>query len=851
MKSNSTLTVSAVVAALISGSSGLVQAQSEGALVLEEITVTARKTEERLLESPVSITAFSAEDIEKKGFATLEDVARSAPGVQYSQQGGQIPGRYTSAIRFRGMNVNSDSPSLQLGSLFIDGIYVLGGTQSIPYDDVERIEVIKGPQSATYGRSTFGGAINYITRTPSLTEHSGRLSVSAANYQDADVSASFEGPLIEDKLSFRVGGRYYSRGAVYTATDGGGLGEESSKSVALTLNWQPNDAFNMKVRGFHNIDDDGPMMGGLVNGWQNDSCTGTTVSTQDPDFPTASPRNYICGAVPEPGVARNIFGTTRVIDQVTSLFPPQAALNGTPNFVYDFLVGRPDDSRVDVPKIDKIGLARTVTRFSVNGTYDFAGGYEFAFQAGLNELRANWIRPFGLTPSGRWMSRDPIDSEDESYELRLSSPQDQALTWLVGVNYYEQTFIQSGSGGDATWLCLDFAPKPVTSPCSGRNFSTANSLVQNTDKITTEGVFASVSYDFSDQFSISLEGRYQVDETTRAIFSSNPTSIEDKSFLPRAIARWTPSDETNVYFSFAKGILPGVINSEIAAATPRELAQYQNLFPGIAGVVEGDKLDMYELGWKQQWLDRRAQTSVAFYYGKWENQKGRSAFQIQEDCGSFAHGGVAGATASNGCPDGATGLPALFPNGSPFLNSRNANVPGNSTLKGVEFEGSVLLTEGWDLRGTLTWAHSEYDDFIFNFVRPIAGFQQMKGNQNARFPEWSGSLASGYTAAIAGTEWDWFINGDISYFGKAYVDESNLAYCKGYSLANLRVGGEKEGFRIEGFIKNLFAEEAWAACARWTDFDSAPSLAQLTTYQGVAVTPTMPRQFGIRAAYKF
>ena len=142
------------------------ESAKENQLVLEEITVTARKTEERLLEAPVSITAFSAADIEKKGFVNLEDVAKSAPGVQYSQQGGQIPGRYTSAIRFRGMNVNSDSPSLQLGSLFIDGVYVLGGTQSIPYDDVERIEVIKGPQSATYGRSTFGGAINYNHRLP-------------------------------------------------------------------------------------------------------------------------------------------------------------------------------------------------------------------------------------------------------------------------------------------------------------------------------------------------------------------------------------------------------------------------------------------------------------------------------------------------------------------------------------------------------------------------------------------------------------------------------------------------------------------------------------------------------------
>ena len=847
-------TVAAAVATLLAGSPTLAQQSADSALVLEEVTVTARKTEERLIEAPLSITAFTAADIEKKGFATLEDVARSAPGVQYSNQGGQIPGRYTSAIRFRGMNVNSDSPSLQLGSLFVDGVFVLGGTQSIPYDDVERIEVIKGPQSATYGRSTFGGAINYITRTPSLTEYSGRLNVSSATYSDNDVSASFEGPIIQDKLSFRIGGRYYNRGSVFTATDGGGLGEESSESIALTLNFQPSDALNIKVRGFHAIDDDGPMMGGLVNGWRNDTCTGKTIRTQDPRFPNASPRNYICGAVPEQGVAKNIFGTTSIVDQVTTLFPRQAALNGTPNFVFDSLVARPNDSRVDVPNINKIGLKRNVTRFSVAGTYDFAGGYELAFQAGKNELKANWIRPFGLTPAGYWMSRDPVDSEDESYEIRITSPRDQKLTWLAGVNSYDQTFLQSGSGGDATWLCLSFVPGTVGGPCSRQNFFTANSLVQNTDKVKTEGIFASVAYQFTDSLSASLEGRQQKDKTTRGIFSTSPTSIEDDSFLPRAILRWTPSDETNVYASYAKGILPGVINSEIAQATPREAAQYQRLFPGIAGVVEGDKLDMYELGWKQQWLDRRAQTNIAVYWGKWENQKGRSAFAIQEDCGSFAHGGVAGATALAGCSS-ANGQPAVIQSGptagQPFFNTRNANVPGDSTLTGVEFEGSVIVAEGWDLRGTLTWAKSEYDDFIFNFVQPIAGFTQMKGNSNARFPEWSGSVSSGYTAPIKGTEWSWFVNGDVSYVGKTFVDESNLAYCKDYTLTNLRFGGEKEGLRIEGFVKNAFDDDSWAACARWTDFDSAPSIGQLTQFQGVAVTPNMPRQLGVRASIKF
>jgi outer membrane receptor for ferric coprogen and ferric-rhodotorulic acid len=274
--------------------------------------------------------------------------------------------------------------------------------------------------------------------------------------------------------------------------------------------------------------------------------------------------------------------------------------------------------------------------------------------------------------------------------------------------------------------------------------------------------------------------------------------------------------------------------------------------PPVQATVPGDELDMFEIGWKQQFWDNRAAVNLAVYWAEWKNQKGRSAFVIQEDCGSFAHGGVAGATPGTGCPNGPTGLPAVAPGtGLPFVNTRNANVAGNSTLKGVEFDGAVMLTENWDLRLTATWAHSEYDNFIFNFVTPIAGYQQMAGNSNARFPEWSGSVASGYTAPIANTQWSWFVNGDLSYVGKTFVDESNLGYCKAYTLTNLRIGGEKDGLRIEGFVRNLFDDDSWAACARWTDFDSAPTIGQLTNFQGVAVTPQMPRQVGLRVNIKF
>jgi outer membrane receptor protein involved in Fe transport len=380
-------------------------------------------------------------------------------------------------------------------------------------------------------------------------------------------------------------------------------------------------------------------------------------------------------------------------------------------------------------------------------------------------------------------------------------------------------------------------------------------LLQNSDQVKTTGIFASGEFDFTDSLTGILEGRYQKDTSRSAILTPRPFEIESKKFLPRAILRWQPSASTNVYASYAKGLLPGIINTQIATATPRELAQYQSQFPGTAlPVVEGDELDMFEIGWKQRWREGRASTNIAAYYGQWDFQKGRSLAVIQEDCGSPSHPAtfdpMTGLT-TNGCPGGNNGAPAVNANGTPFLNSRNFNVAGNSKIWGVEFEGALLIADRWDSKVTLTYAKSEYSDFTFNFVAPIAQFTQMRGNSNARFPEWSGSFASGYTAPLRDTGWEWFVNGDISYFGKAFVDESNLAQCDAYSLANVRIGAEKDNLRLEGFVRNVFDDDSWAACARWTDFDNAPSLALLTAVQGVAVTPQNPRQYGIRLSVKF
>ncbi len=135
MITKSRLALSAAIAAL----SASFAAPSWSQVALEEIVVTARKREESLQQIPIAITAFTADQISRAGITKLEDLTLRVAGVQYHGMGLAIPGRVNSSIRFRGMDVNSQVPTFQLGTLFVDGIYVLGGTHSIPLDDVERV----------------------------------------------------------------------------------------------------------------------------------------------------------------------------------------------------------------------------------------------------------------------------------------------------------------------------------------------------------------------------------------------------------------------------------------------------------------------------------------------------------------------------------------------------------------------------------------------------------------------------------------------------------------------------------------------------------------------------------------
>lgn len=819
---------------------------------MDEIVVTARKRDESLTDIPVAVTAFSETAIEEAGFAGLDDISLQTTGFQFSNQGGQQPGRYNTQLRFRGMSTSQFSPTFATGALFIDGVYVLNGGTSLSLMDLQQVEVIKGPQSAYFGRNTFGGAVNYVTRNPSLEEFNGQIETSVTSRGTVDVSGIAEIPLVEDTLGISLSGRFYDKKGHYVATDGGRLGNEQTSTFNAAAYYEPSDNFSLKLRASYSQDDDGAPAGGFVSGPLNDTCTGTTITTGT--GATASPVNYFCGAIP--GIDDAVTATGQsVISTNTSIFPSRtvtshniAGIGDLFRFparvaTEDFIaVGFRNAPLPDgVPNVGDVGLERETVRLSAIGEYEFDSGYSVNFIAGYNDQKSNWIRDFDLTDRYNWFSRDPQSIEDFTTELRLTSPQDQKLRWLIGANYYEQTFITGGAGGDAATACFAFFATTSFANCAAGAVFT--STFDNTDESEVLGIFAAADYDITDQFTLSLEGRYQDDTLSKAGslsvdgLSDNAISLKSKKFLPRVILRYQPTPDTNLYGSFSQGVLQGDVNTVVANADAQELAQYQAQVAGAAASTPEEELDAWEIGLKQSLMDGRAQVNLSGYYYEWKGIKGRSTAVVFETCDADNQGNA-----------NCAGVP--LNDVAPIPNPRNVLVAGDATLWGLELESNAFITDDWTAGLNVTWAKNEYKDYLFNFVQPFAGFSNQKGNQQPRFPEWSGNFTSTYRKTLS-NGWDGFLRADVIYFGEAFVDESNLAYTEDYFLVNSRLGMENDGWRWELFANNLFNEDAYAAGARWTDFSRPSNFATLTRNQGVAVSAQNKREFGVRLIADF
>jgi outer membrane receptor protein involved in Fe transport len=227
---------------------------------IEEIVVTVRKKEESLQDVPIAVDAFTSEQIDRKGIRNIANIARLSPSIQFDESFSQSDtrivvrglsptrGRQNMALLLDGIDVSSESISSSGGSLLLNTRLV----------DIERIEVVLGPQMALYGRSAFNGAIQYITKDPSEVFET-EVKVDAADYARYNVTGSVSGPIFGDALGVRVNGAWWDEGGYYeNSITNDTIGGDSGFGLGLTFKSEIGDNVSLKLRGEYTDDQGQP-----------------------------------------------------------------------------------------------------------------------------------------------------------------------------------------------------------------------------------------------------------------------------------------------------------------------------------------------------------------------------------------------------------------------------------------------------------------------------------------------------------------------------------------------------------------------------------------------------------------
>ena len=214
----------------------------------QEIVVTARKRQETLKDVPVAATAITGDLIEKRGFTSVKDIATLTPSLNINSDGA---GRAFVSIRGVGTTlIDTIQPGV---GIFVDGIYQPNTSYlNNPLTDVERVEVLRGPQGTLYGKNTLGGAISVITRQPT-NEFEGRVIGSYAGPDNAwTAGASISGPIITDRLQARIAFTHQQQdGFIRNELLGKDQNPLNTDALNGTIKAEPIDDVKLTVNGYY------------------------------------------------------------------------------------------------------------------------------------------------------------------------------------------------------------------------------------------------------------------------------------------------------------------------------------------------------------------------------------------------------------------------------------------------------------------------------------------------------------------------------------------------------------------------------------------------------------------------
>ena len=440
--------------------------------------------------------------------------------------------------------------------------------------------------------------------------------------------------------------------------------------------------------------------------------------------------------------------------------------------------------------------------------------------------------------------------KDESWsqELRLSSPQDKRLRWMVGAYYLDLTYNNDGQSGFpcpgiGPW-CRNFATGE-TYERGGRGSFGVNPTVA--EGVENQALFGSVAYGITEQLTVSLEFRYEEETLANAssvtqeampldpndpIGTAQPfggaevdLTADFEAELPRIIVDYKWSENTLFYGSYAKGNNPGGFNPEVIQMEPTVAFPAFNASEGIGYEVLQAELDAFEFGAKHTLANGRGYLNGAVYFMEWGNQRFRGFTQSVD---------------SNG--DG------VFIEGSDRLGGQiDYNSNGSTDIWGFELTGSWAFNDNW--RGTASYNFNSSDIKVYQDAvnRRVYGSGDASGFEVARSPDHAATFALDFNMP-AGNFWrgdgEWFARWDAWYQSETWTWVVNLAQTDSAVLQNLRGGWRNDSYSVTFWVENVTDDDSVLSSQRTTG-------SFLTRTLGYQLTLPEPRTFGVTLAASF
>jgi iron complex outermembrane receptor protein len=739
-----------MVSMLAAGLPTIVSAQTPPGAepALEEVIVTAQKREESVQDVPIAISAFSSAALDKLDIRSSSDLARFTPNLTWSPAGGA-----GSNIGMRGVtDVNFTTSQVGSVGIIVDEVALNSPVlNTFALFDLARVEVLRGPQVTLYGRSTSGGAVNFVTRRPVVGgESDGRAVLTLGNFDAVEVEGAMSTAL-SDRAALRIAAMSQSRDGIFrNRTLGTDDSDRQRSALRLSLAAKLGETGDLFASAFYGTS-------------RGQSLRYKAVGLRDPRFPAPSvpcarSRGIGSGCTDVAG-----FADSGDFDEVYANDPNPledvTAWGATANIGWD----------IGVLRLTSIS---SLVRNEIARTEDTDGG-------------AAAIADVHIDATTRQFSQ----------EFRLASTGEGALRWLGGVFYSRETQLGVTAavrriGGDPSGLPPPFDRLPPVS-------FTATGYDQDNDVYSAYG---QVDYAFNDAWSMTLGARFSsekksgnaerlrtfLNDTSRfpavgthvdlrlarqiaepAFFTLVPYDKTWDNWGGKIGVNYAPNDDLLFYGSVSRGFKGGTFNfaaaglfpgPPVAVAPPAGAAAFQR-------GVNPEKLTTVELGFKSDLADGALQFNGAVFYNDYQDQQ---VFGFNSD-------GV--------------------------LVLRNA---AGSTGQGVELELKWAPAEGWLVQAGAGWIDATYDRFVLDdSVSPVV---VADGNNLILTPDIN-------INALVRRSWE-MTNGVFSaqinalHTGEQYFEAENFDYTSesAHTVFDLRLGwafGDQQQYDATLWARNL------------------------------------------------